>query len=257
MKLFDKIKNLFIEEVEEEKPIKKEVIKIEIPSPEEQKQKEVERVEEDEVLPDSLGVLKKEEKYNSVVFFDDKDFDTLTVSQSFKNKPVVKREGYNNKEVKEEKKIFKATPIISPIYGILDKNYRREDVTPKKTNHSLMYDLEDITVDDVRKKAFGTLEDELETTLFSKTSVIVNKEEFIEKDNITDMFEELEQEANYVNNEVDEDTIEMDLLNELQSQSHEMNLVEEAMEEPEEDIDLKESDLFNLIDSMYDKGEDE
>ncbi|MDD4283258.1 MAG: hypothetical protein PHX03_05675, partial [Bacilli bacterium] len=97
----------------------------------------------------------------------------------------------------------------------------------------------------------------LETTLFSKTSVIVNKEEFIEKDNITDMFEELEQEANYVNNEVDEDTIEMDLLNELQSQSHEMNLVEEAMEEPEEDIDLKESDLFNLIDSMYDKGEDE
>lgn len=257
MKLFDKIKNLFIEEVEEEKPIKKEVIKVEIPSPEEQKQKEVERVEEDEVLPDNLGVLKKEEKYNSVVFFDDKDFDTLTVSQSFKNKPVVKREGYNNKEVKEEKKIFKATPIISPIYGILDKNYRREDVTPKKTNHSLMYDLEDITVDDVRKKAFGTLEDELETTLFSKTSVIVNKEEFVEKDNITDMFEELEQEANYINNEVDEDTIEMDLLNELQSQSHEMNLVEEAMEEPEEDIDLKESDLFNLIDSMYDKGEDE
>lgn len=257
MKLFDKIKNLFIEEVEEEKPIKKEVIKIEIPSPEEQNLKEVEKIEKDEVLPDNLGVLKKEEKFNSVVFFDDKDFDTLTVSQSFKNKPVVKREGYNNKEVKEEKKIFKATPIISPIYGILDKNYRREDVTPKKTNLSLMYDLDDITVDDVRKKAFGTLEDELETTLFSKTSIIVNKEENIEKDTVTDMFEELEQEANYSKNEVDEDTMEMDLLNELQAQTHEINLIEEAMDDQEETSDLKESDLFNLIDSMYDKGEDE
>jgi hypothetical protein len=253
MKLFEKVKNLFIEEVDE-KPIKKEVIKVEIPSPEEQKQKDVEK--EEEVLPDSLGI-KKEEKYNSVVFFDDKDFDTLTGSKDLKNKSVLKREGYSNKEVKEEKKIFKATPIISPIYGILDKNYYREDITPKKVNHSSIYEVDDITVDDVRKKAFGTLEDELETTLFSKSSIIVNKEEVVEKEKVTDMFEELEKEANYATEDLEgiDDTIEMDLLNELHAQSHEMNKTEEEQEV--DNIDLKEEDLFNLIDSMYDKKEDE
>ncbi|MGE5456438.1 MAG: hypothetical protein ACM3O4_04985 [Ignavibacteriales bacterium] len=256
MKLFDKIKNLFIEEVEDEKPIKKEVIKVEIPSPEEQKLKEIEKVGE-EILPDSLGVLKKEEKYNTVVFFDDKDFDTLTGSQDFKNKPVPKREVYINKEAKEEKKLFKATPIISPIYGILDKNYHREDITPKKKNRSSIYEVDDITVEDVRNKAYGTLEEELETTLFSKPSIIVNKEEVVEKEKVTDMFEELEQEANYTNNEIDsiDDTIEMDLLNELQAQSHEISLAEEAMDKEGENIE--ESDLFNLIDSMYDKREEE
>ena len=254
MKLFEKVKNLFIEEVEE-KPIKKEVIKVEIPSPEEQKQKDIEKIEE-EILPDSLGI-KKEEKYNSVVFFDDKDFDTLTGSKDFKNKSVLKREGYSNKEVKEEKKNFKATPIISPIYGILDKNYYREDIAPKKVNRSSIYEVDDITVDDVRKKAFGTLEDELETTLFSKSSIIVNKEEVVEKEKVTDMFEDLEQEAKYTTEDLEgiDDTIEMDLLNELQAQSHEMNIVEEEKEA--ENIDLKEEDLFNLIDSMYDKREDE
>ena len=40
MGLFDKVKNLFTEEIEEEieEPIKKEVIKVEIPSPGEKKE---------------------------------------------------------------------------------------------------------------------------------------------------------------------------------------------------------------------------
>ena len=68
---------------------------------------------------------------------------------------------------KEEKKMFKPTPIISPVYGILDKNYHKEDIvnraevkdTPSKEN----------PIDVVRDKAYGSLEDELENTLFGNS----------------------------------------------------------------------------------------
>ena len=67
MKLVDKIKNMFTEEVEEEKPvIKKEVMHVEINTP---KQEEIEEVE-------TFEEPVKEEK-PAPIFFDDKDFDAL------------------------------------------------------------------------------------------------------------------------------------------------------------------------------------
>lgn len=65
-------------------------------------------------------------------------------------------------EKKEEKAGFKPSPIISPIYGVLDKNYRKEDVVSKKeVRLTSSYARENLDVDDVRKKAFGTLADDI------------------------------------------------------------------------------------------------
>lgn len=69
------------------------------------------------------------------------------------------------------KKPFKPSPVISPVYGILDKNYRKDDIVDKKdgmkrekvvkpikkeeeveVDHS-------VDIDSVRKKAYGTLDD--------------------------------------------------------------------------------------------------
>ena len=58
---------------------------------------------------------------------------------------------YNIYEKKEEKSYFKPSPIISPIYGILDKNYSKEDIVPKREirlTSSLAR--EKVSVDDVR-----------------------------------------------------------------------------------------------------------
>ena len=67
---------------------------------------------------------------------------------------------------KEEKSYFKPSPIISPIYGILDKNYTKEDIVPKKEIRlTSTYAREKIDVDDVRKKAFGSLEDDIENEI--------------------------------------------------------------------------------------------
>lgn len=65
-------------------------------------------------------------------------------------------------EKKEPVSHFKPSPIISPIYGILDKNYRKEDVPVKKEVHlTSSYARGNISVDDVRKKAYGNLRDDL------------------------------------------------------------------------------------------------
>ena len=59
-------------------------------------------------------------------------------------------------ENRDEKGYFKPSPIISPIYGILDKNYRKEDVVSKKeVRLSSSYSRANINVDDIRDKAYG------------------------------------------------------------------------------------------------------
>ncbi len=67
---------------------------------------------------------------------------------------------YGVYERKEEKAVFKPSPIISPIYGILDKNYKKEDVVQKKEIRlTSSYTRSNVSVDDIRNKALG-VEDE-------------------------------------------------------------------------------------------------
>lgn len=66
-------------------------------------------------------------------------------------------------EKKDERTYFKPSPIISPIYGILDKNYKKEDVVQKKeVRITSSYSRDKVSVDDVRNKAYGTISDEIE-----------------------------------------------------------------------------------------------
>lgn len=261
MGLLDKFKNLFSDEVEEDnKPIKKEVIQVEIASPKREEQKE-----KDPDITESEAI-KKDEKFVFPVYFDDKDFDTLDYSKPKPKEPepVAKPKttyALNKPIPKEEKKIFKPSPIISPVYGVLDKNYSKDDITTKSNKRVEYYQSsKEMTIDDVRKKAFGTLEEELETELFSKNSILFNEElesESAEKD----MFEELEEKDNDYETEI---AIEEELtLEDLEEPKQEKivnstNMVENELnkmsEEGEEN--LSEGDLFNLIDSMYEKGDE-
>ena len=69
-------------------------------------------------------------------------------------------------EKNDGKPKFKATPIISPIYGILDKNYTTGDIENSSVNnleerrHSKSVDF-----DSVRKKAYGSLSQEIKENL--------------------------------------------------------------------------------------------
>lgn len=63
---------------------------------------------------------------------------------------------YGTYEKKEEKTYFKPSPIISPIYGVLDKNYTKDDVKEKKEVRLTTYSRSNVSVDDIRNKAYGT-----------------------------------------------------------------------------------------------------
>lgn len=146
------------------------------------------------ILDEAEQEIKKEDKPISTFKFPiditDNDFIETRSRQSVHNKEVIKEiepkkivpqkepqivkketkvaELYKDKkkETPSEAKKFRATPIISPIYGILDKNYTPTDVETNKginleeTRHS-----KNVDFDSVRKKAYGNLSDEIKENL--------------------------------------------------------------------------------------------
>jgi len=73
---------------------------------------------------------------------------------------------YPKKEASKEKPKFKASPVISPVYGILDKNYKKEEVTVKEEKDVAMKrPSKKVDFETVRKKAFGNLTDDLKDSL--------------------------------------------------------------------------------------------
>ena len=291
MGLLNKIKNMFTEEVEVEveQPIKKEVIQVEIPAPAKQEKKEIipKEIKEEKIVVTDSPALKQDEKNKFPIFFDD-DFEVLekkekVVKQEKKEipkiveKPVLPPYGIKVHQQKEEtKKVFKPTPIISPVYGILDKDYRKEDLTVKKVSDgkntnktSYKKENKELTIDDIRNKAYGTLEDEIEKNMDDASYYL--EEEKAEADMFDNFFEE----------EVDDDASIDELLNkELYKTAEDVNdnnnekeknvdkkktrteriydkTAEDLTTKVDDDTNLNDSDLLNMIDSMYKKGDEE
>jgi len=223
MKLIDKLKNVFFEEVseedEEELP-QTFAKKVELPKKTvEYPKREVEVSEEDdeeemeeesmvdsyEPSKESTPVASREEK-EFPMMFDDEDFlednkhvemEKPVIEKDEESVPYLRRETreyndepnlyqgkkemsyvesvnsrkntYTTKSYYEERetKGFKPSPIISPIYGILDTNYRKEEVVTKKETRVVTTSYGKLDLDSVRNKAFGS--DETSQIDLSKT----------------------------------------------------------------------------------------
>lgn len=244
MGILDRVRNMFTEEVDE--PVTKEE------NVDTNEQIELEEEQKEETL------LPKKEEKPMPIFFDDQDFATLEKPRIKEEKKEAEEKPYVKKVDVPEKKAFKLSPVISPVYGVLDKNYHKEDITPKRpTSKVTYYDRENMTIEEVRKKAYGTLEDELETTLLSKKEddeVIGSRMQRKYRNGI--MLDELmDMEKEVAKEELDADSKTLEpiaLDNFLLADEGEM---EEDYKDPLDDT-LTESDLFHLIDSMYDKEEE-
>ena len=170
--------------------------------------------------------------------------------------------------------------LISPVYGVLDKNYTREEIIERQENITRTTNPKDMNYDAVRRKAYGTLEDELESTLsklsepeiHEKVEKPVTKEE---EKSIEDLLNEIEGNRNMSIGDIEEkikDKMEEEeqesisddeFLKEFMartSKKEEETIKEEKATTKEEDVDADktlEHDLFNLIDSMYEDKEGE
>lgn len=178
----------------------------------------------------------------------------------------------------KEKPSFKPTPIISPIYGILDKNYSKDDIVEKKDkmkNISQNVHSND-KFDEVRNKAYGIdkLENDLESTMYEGQKRKINSNKRIEEE--IDLFDELENDKNDDKEYNLSDTTElaktvteqeknikeleevtMDLTKELDN----LLLKKESYNKKSkkklvEDELLTENEVFNFIDSIYEDGKE-
>ena len=272
MGLIDKFKNLFTEEVEvEEKPekkegVQKEVIQVEIPSP--KKSRSEIYASEESPMPEPVKLEPEQPKKNEYKFpfFDDNDFDSIDVKPEKKEErksPSHRKEVYN--PPKEEKRVFRPSPIISPVYGILDKGYQREDLTTKHDGRSSYYSSKEANVDAIRNKAYGGLEADIETTLFGGNRVLFNDKEEDKQEDIINKTESNEEKISKIKEDdfsfnastigekprhgvVEEDDL-TDLLEEEMDKP--VELEEKAKKEPRK---ISDKELFSLIDSMYEKG---
>ena len=295
MKFLEKVKNMFTEEIEEEiKP--KDEVKIEqiIPEPKKEikaledfnhiKETEIKKEEKkpvfftDDDFNDIDNYLQKEEQPR-------KTEEVLSVTETLnKKEEKIEKELYSNSytptksandylarykdsdskepyqgNTNNEKKTpkFKPTPIISPVYGILDKNYHKEDIIDKPKPEYKSVD--GLSVDTIREKAYGTLEDELENTLFGSNSILFNEKDKSSKtpklDKEIDFFDDLEEETTPSDDDSlrDLENITMDIGKELDNLLNKENNKKEDFDISKLDDD---DDLFNLIDTMYDGDED-
>lgn len=160
-----------------------------------------------------------------------------------------------------EKKVFKPSPVISPVYGVLDKNYKKEDFM---TNTKPEPEKKKIDVDVVRKKAFGTLEDDIEKTLNESYSEFYNEEtksiDDLLKDTVDDTIEiNINDEA--IESSESKEEFTSNIEEELENTAFNLEVAEDNSKNEDDEKYLEdntlESDLFDLIDSMYDKREDD
>ena len=313
MGLLEKLKNTFFEEEyveveeKEEKPKEKKVAKkIEEPKIE----KEVKPVIIEEEIEDEEEIEEIEEpstysdrdfvnKGSKLTYFDDEDFEATT------NIPVVKKEEpkrvygedsatlYNSIKLDDLNKYsntshraygavenkFQPTPIISPIYGVLDKNYRKEEVIDRKDKPSSYVSRKNVDLDSVRRKAYGEtpvepLEEEKQPedkVIFDNT--VEETKPIVDEVTIADAeeyFNDLGLEYNIdykdrhyenavgrrsdLHKEDSDDTYDEVIINDDNNITMDDLMNVKTEEENEEEAHL-EDNLFDLVDSIYEDGE--
>lgn len=303
MGLMEKLKNIFFEEeyVEVEEDIKEE------------KKREKPIAKKIETVPSKNTKVENDEYYDEEILEQEDtaylDKDVLKTDNNFKfpmileedfieeEKPKVEEaprqekatpKPYGNYEYKKDEyqlytrkpemnKGFKPSPIISPIYGVLDKNYKKEEIVSKKDIKVSSYASSKVDLDSVRAKAYGSLENDI-------VNSFEEEQEEVEEDNVADnlLVDMSEADTPVVDKVTIGDALEyfedLGLEYNVDYKEHRKEKVgrrssradlpheEETNDEEQEEVTIDDNDvelqdvtiednLFDLIDSMYEDKE--
>ena len=209
-------------------------------------------------------VVKNENEFKFPEFNDDDFMTTRRVEEPIILKEEKREEKvalYQGSKRKEETKKFKPSPIISPIYGLLDSegNLIKESSSDKIT---LSKSKEEMSLDDIRKKAYGKLDLELENTLNKLNGKTIEEaEKDMEKEekkvelSRTKQKEKLKSIDPIVEKRKSDDDMILPNINfkeiDVDAERNKENKVSPKDIDDDEDDDTKEQDLFHLIDTMY------
>lgn len=233
MSLFDKIKDLFTdeEEVYETKEVvafEKEEKEDKLPTfmrnkiekeEQEEKKRELEREKEAKEIAVQIEnkPIQANLKEKKSLSFDFKDEDFIENSRVTRNgiqrikqeekeerivqenikEPVIKP--YSNKKEIDKPKKFKPTPVISPVYGVLDKNYNANEVVSKEEDSmTIQRASKKVDFESVRKKAYGSVKDEFRDPICENC-------EYLKEIRVSKKIERLSEEDLLYNMTVDDD----------------------------------------------------
>ena len=206
------------------------------------------------------------ESFKFPIDFDDTDFGEVSrVSRNSKNnkghssltkhheskikkvklepkKEVKVAELYKDKrdDKKVDSKRFQATPIISPIYGVLNKNYLKDEITTANgDNYEINRPSKNIDFDSVRKKAYGeSLVDDI------KNNMVCENCDYYKK-------------ANSCKKKLDRDDLMYEALCERDENDNDITLDEAAENYYDYGVEYeKKQDIDSYIDEEYDDIED-
>ncbi len=188
---------------------------------------------------------------------------TFNESYSRPSHPQPSKPKYDYKKLDIKKSVdktpFKPSPVVSPVYGVLNKNYKEEEIVERK-NPSLNVR----NVDKVMDKALGIVEDTpviVEEEVITRTHIpdtsiddlildgfnetVVDNEIFGNIKENNDNNKDSVVIEDFTSELVDEHTSALEILDDIEKELSKQN------------TDSSEGDLFNLIDSMYENRKDE
>lgn len=287
MSVFSKLKGIFYDEIVEEDDVvdtDEELKKVNKIVKKEPKERIEEKPKVEEIKYKTIDLEPEEEKpvVKTDNTFDERDlfrsertfnyvnFDDNEINEPEEKVELPKRNVLNeqNRNIKidntsistDAPKVFKPTPVISPIWGVMNKDYKVEDIKDKTISNEKQLSSAVTSYDTVRRKAYGTLEDDLEDTLNSMNKIstdTINKEiNKVDKD--VDLLEQKTTKIEALISKIEEETENMDKdlsIGELEDKAELENFDDDTKDDTVSDNTL-EHDLFNLIDSMYDDKED-
>ena len=268
----------------------KEVLELETPVYDEKKEEKLDQTKEYEKNPgtefkfgfsdddfkvEEVATTPKEEpkkevetpKKNVVLYHQST---VTTVKDNYKETSY--HEVYEANGNREEKHTFQRSPIISPVWGILDKNYKKDEIVTKR-DIRLTTNNQKADLDAVREKAYGDLANDISSSIEEKTNEA--KEDTSMEDNL--LYDLSDNEGPSVKKVTVGDAEEYysDLGLEYnvdykmekeepkdEDEGKELELVQNSLENEEiidshndEDEENEDDNLFDLINSMYDDKE--
>lgn len=302
MKLLDKLKDILFDEEEEEveeNVVPKKVIKHDVSEKVEKIEEKKEVAEEAKKPVDNNVNLDNTFKFP---LFDEQEFESTkpkSIIEPKKNFGLDEIDVYRSEFHREEKKpikelnpeldydaflsekpkekgVFKPSPIISPVYGILNKNYDKDtiqDIGELNTTTLPTNKPKTLNVDDVRKKAFGQLDseiksiEELNPTKVTITEIIANPDN--DDDRIPDVSDtmELKQTLTGIRENLENISGKMadietkvdnhfETEDELDKPRNAVELLNQIEDELDKTLELRKQDLEEIKDDYLDDFED-
>ena len=233
-------------------------------------------------------IVKKNTKLS---YFDDEDFVDKPYQEPVKATPVKQEEpkkiygqtrddaiydikietGYNNTMPygNTNKTKFQPTPIISPIYGILDKNYNKDEIIDKKDKPSSFVSRKNADLDSIRRKAYGNISifdeetkeeeqtEEKEPLLYDM--MVDDNKPVVDQVTMADAeeyFNDLGLEYNVDYKDANYEKATGRRTKKIEEEANDLDEVIINKNTNYDDGDELEDNLFDLVDSIYEDGEE-